>query len=203
MWIVPTPLTSEAAGRFSGRKFSYFGYEFDSPWIEVRRERKLESTATLNFSNGDFISILDPAQTPDELQAAKQAVADQGADLEQMWGDAARSRFALYSTVLNLTPTDLHLFSSRKEMIRNSLFLMMKNIWLGRMKGGLYSFETGRFHGFQEGSPAQDRMILIHAFDRQDDEIEMYIGSVEGSGNRPTQADINQILYSIRPVSQP
>ena len=204
MWIIPTPLTIEATKRLPGREFSYFGYEFESPWIEMLRERKMESSAILNFSNGDFISILDPARNEDELQAAKQAVAKQGADLKQLWGDdATRSGFALYSTILNMTPTDLHLISSRREMARNSMFLLMKSIWLGTTKGGLYSFETGRFHGFQIGSPAQDRMTIIYAFDAKGTEMEMYIGSVQGANSRPTQVDINQILYSIRPGSQP
>jgi hypothetical protein len=204
MWIVPTPLTTEVTKQLRGREFSYFGYEFESPWIEMLRERKMESSAILNFSNGDFISILDPARNEDELRAAQQAVAKQGADLKQLWGDdGTRSRFALYSAILNMTPRDLHLISSRKEMARNSMFLLMKSIWLGTTKGGLYSFETGLFRGFQIGSPARDRMTIIYAFDAKGTEMEMYIGSVQGANSRPTQVDINQILYSIRPASQP
>lgn len=72
-----------------------------------------------------------------------------------------------------------------------------------RMKGGLYSFETSRFRGFQEGGPAQDDVVIIEAFDAQDRKIELWVGAERGSKNRPSQADINGILYSLRLVSTP
>src|SRR5208337_3830408 len=55
LWNVPRPLSLGASNRSAERKFSYFGYEFDSPWSELKRERKMESVAILNFSTGGVI----------------------------------------------------------------------------------------------------------------------------------------------------
>ncbi len=200
MWIVPIPLPDLPAERSAGRTFSYFGYEFDSPWTEVKRERKLESIAVLNFSNGAFISILDPARGSDELQAMKREATKRGTDIRNAFGDeVTRSNYALRSKILYLTPKDLHILSSRQEMVGNSILLLLKSIWTKRIEGGLYSFQTEWLRGFQEGIPTRDKMAIIDGFDAQDREVEVWVGSEEGA-NKPSQADVNRILYSLRPV---
>lgn len=202
LWVVPTPLPVVATEPSKGRTFSYFGYEFESPWTDVKRERKFESVATLNFSGGQFVTIFDSAQSANELDLMKQSSTKRGVELRAVLGDeAVRSRYALRSWMWNLTPGDLRLLSSRQEMVSNSVFLTLKQIWMTGIKGGLYSFETSRFRGFQKGGPAQDDVVNIEAFDAQDRKIEILIGAERGSKNRPSQADINTILYSLRPVS--
>jgi hypothetical protein len=201
MWIVPKPLSSTTLAETNGRKFSYFGYEFDTPWTEVKQERKLTSMAILNFSSGASVSILDPAGSLDELQVLKQETAKHGVAVKAVFGeDATRSNYALRSKILNLTPRDLRLFSPRQEMVSNSILLIMKGIWTKRIKGGLYSVQTEWLHGFQEGSPAEDKIAVIEAWDANDRKVEVWIGSGPGAPN-VSQAEINRILFSLRPVS--
>ena len=200
MWTVPTPLPDMSAERSGGKKFSYFGYEFESPWTDVKKERKWESIVVLNFSNGTFISILDPARSANELQAMKQEAAKRGVDIKTVFGEeATHSNYALRSKIFNLTPRDLRLFSPRREMVSNSVLLILKSIQTKRIKGGLYSYQTEWLRGFQEGGPAEDKMVIIEAWDAQDREIEVWIGSEEGA-NRPSQAEVNRILHSLRPI---
>lgn len=202
LWVVPAPLRVAATEPSKGRTFSYFGDEFESPWTEVKRERKLESVATLNFSGGQFVTIFDPAQSANELDLMKQSAAKRGVELRAVLRDEVlHSRYALRSWMWNLTPADLRLLSSRQKMASNSVFLTLKKIWMTGIKGSLYSFETSRFRGFQKGGPGQDDVVFIEAFDAQDRKIEVWIGAERGSKNRPSQADINTILYSLRPVS--
>lgn len=200
MWVVPSRLLTVAVEPNAGRRFSYFGYDFDSPWTKVERERKFESGAVLNFSGGQFISILNPAQSGDQLQIMKQEATKRGVDLKNVFGEeATRSKYALDSKIWNLTPGNLQLFSSRQEMVSNSVLLIMKDIFLLKHKGGLYTFETPWFRGFQVGGPAQDDMVIIDAFDASDRKIAIYIGSKHDANPRPSQADINGILSSLRP----
>jgi hypothetical protein len=112
-----------------GKRMSYFGYEFESPWTEVKRERKSESIAVLNFSGGQFISILDPAHNVDELHLTRQQAASRGDDLRNVLGEGAtRSRYALLNKIWSLTPGDWRLFSPRQQMATNAVFLEMKKI---------------------------------------------------------------------------
>jgi hypothetical protein len=202
LWVVPTPLRLVAAQPPKGKTMSYFGYEFESPWIEVKRERKAESITILNFSGGQVIVLLDPAHDVDELQLMKQEATRRGIRPKSVFGEeAARSRYALLSMTWNLTPGDLRLFSSTRKMATNSAFLLVKKAWMERIKGGLYSFETSWLRGIQEGGPVQDDMVIVKAFDAQDHKIELWIGSERGANHRPSQEDINRILYSLRPAA--
>lgn len=201
MWIVPRRLDGSSGEQMGGRKFSYFGYEFDSPWTEVDKEKKFDSAVTLSFSNGAAVTVFNPATDVNELQVMKDEASKRGRSMESVFGEeATRSRYALRSKILNLTPKDLNLFSSRQEMVGNSVLLVMKGAELSQMKGGLYSFQTNWTRGFQEGSPDRDNIVVIDAFDSRDNKIELLIGAAP-SGNRPTQAEINRILYTLRPAT--
>jgi|ERR1700733_5770842 hypothetical protein len=199
LWVVPTPLPDLSIDRSPGKRFSYLGYEFESPWTEVKLERKFESLALVHFSDGQIISISDGA---DELKAMKQASRNGGTDLKNVFGDQPMSsNYALRSKILYLTPRDLRLFSTPREMVANSVLLNLKGIWTTTAKSGLYSFQTDWVRGFQEGSPTLNNLVTIAAFDAQDREVMLYIGAEPRAANRPSQAAINRILYSLRPAA--
>jgi hypothetical protein len=202
LWDVPRPLSLRAPTASVRRTFSYFGYEFDAPWTELTRERKGESVAVLNFSTGAFISVLAPSKNESELDAMKQEAARLGEDVSSVFGEeTTRSNYALRSKVLSLTPRDLRLFSSRREMVANCVLLILKEIETNRFRGGLFSFQTEWFRGFQKGDPALDGVVIVEAFDSQDRKIELMIGSQPAAGSKLSQTDINQILLSLRPAS--
>lgn len=202
LWVVPMPLRLVNTPHRDGKRMSYFGYEFESPWAEVKRERKFESIAVLNFSGGQVISVLDPAHDVDELQAMRQAAARRGENLTSVLGEeATSSRYGLLTKIWSLTPGDLRLFSPRQQMVTNSIFLEMKKTWMERVKGGVYSFQTSWLRGVQEGDPLLDGTVIIKAFDTQDRKIELLIGSEQGANDRPSQDDINRILCSLRPTA--
>jgi hypothetical protein len=201
LWVVPKPLPETSADTSPGKYFSYFGYEFESPWTEVVLEKKVQSAAVLNFSGGQAIALFDwPDSGP--LQVLKGGSADSAAALESILGEeATRSNYAFISSILNVTPGDLHVFSSRQKMVGNSVLLNMKQLEISRIKGRIYSFQTSSFRGFQKGDPIHDDAVTIEAFDAQDHKIELLIGAKPSTGTKPTQADINRILHSFRPLN--
>jgi hypothetical protein len=202
LWVVPQLLPATPAETSLGKSFSYFGYAFESPWTEVAFERKLESVAVLNFSGGQLISVFNWQDDDDIVRAMKGGSAERGAALETVFGkDNMRSNYALISRTLNITPRDLRIFSSRQTMVGNSVLLMIKQIHLSKVKGRVYYFQTGSFRGFQEGDPVHDDIVTIQAFDAQDHKIELLVGAKPNTGLKPTQADINRILYSFRPLN--
>src|SRR5271170_2900000 len=52
IWIVPTPQPTAAPERTPGRIFSYFGYQFESPWTDIKQERKSDTIVVTDFANG-------------------------------------------------------------------------------------------------------------------------------------------------------
>ena len=181
-WVVPKPISDLTIAAAKGKKYSYFGYEFDTPWTELDQERKLQSIAILNFSSGAFVSILDPAGGVDELSVLKAEAAKSGTDIKTVFGEeVTHSNYALRSKILNLTPRDLRLSWSRQEMVSHSILLILKSIETKRFNGGLYSIQTESLHGFQEGSPSEDKMVVIETWDPGDRKIEVWLGSKPGA----------------------
>jgi hypothetical protein len=199
MWIVPTPLNVKDNPHAHGKVFSYYGYEFESPWTELKEERKYQWITMIYFSGGQVITILDPAQNVDELQLLREASPKQTNDLTRVFGEeATQSRYAFASKMWSVTPADLRLFSTRKQIVTSSVFLLLKHVSMKRIKGGLYSFETSSVRGIQQGNPAQDDLVIVDTFDLDDHKLEFWVGSERSATSKPSQEDIDRVLYSLR-----
>jgi len=195
LWVVPTPLADLSIDSSPGKKFSYLGYEFESPWTQVTKERKFESSAAVNFADGQVILIAKGAEL---FPAMQEEEAKRGAVVRfNFGGELIDSDYALLSRTLYLTPRDLRLSWSRREMAGNSVLLTIKGIDVVHMRNGLYSFQTDWLRGFQYGNPTHDRVVNIDAFDEQGRKIWILIGTKPDSP-KLSQAEINRILYSLR-----
>ncbi len=204
LWHVPVPLPAVPAETSTGKTYTYFGYELESPWTELTLEKKFSSQVILYFSNGPFILIFDPAQIPNELSAIKERDLNRGVTTTSVFGSGTlQSRYALLSKTLNVTPGDLRLTWSRQEMAENSVLLLIKDISVSRFKSHLYSFQTETVRGFQEGDPGPTMPAVIEAFDEQDRKIELWVGAKRGATSVPSQADVSRIIYSLRPATTP
>jgi hypothetical protein len=200
VWIVPRPLPLASTDRVAGTKVSYFGYEFDSPLAEMKEERKVESVVVLSFSNCAGMVMFKPEPGGDLIHTLQVEASKRGRNMEDVFGrQATRSNYALLSKELNLTPSDLRLFSSPREIVANSVFLTLKGINSQRFKNGLYSFETQWMRGFQEGDLGRDRGVAIEAFDLQDRRL-MLIVAAKPDTSCFAQSDLNRIISSLRPV---
>jgi len=201
LWIVPKPLGDVSIERTPGQTFAFYGYQFEVPWTDVKREKHLQSMELVYFSNGFVLMLRDPAQCVNQLKLLTRTGTEDEAGLKKLIGEeATRSNYALCSKILNLTPRDLHLSLSRQKMVSSSVLLMLKPMWTGTLRGGLYSFQTEWLRGFQQGDPTRDRTVTIDAFDAQDHEIELSVGRAQGASQNVTQSELNRIIYSLRPI---
>jgi hypothetical protein len=198
---VPKPLTDVSIERTAGRNFTFYGYQFEVPWTDVKREVHLKNMELVYFSNNLVIMFHDPAQAVNQLKVLTSEGTKNEAALKRLFGEeTTRSNYALRSKILNLTPRDLRLSFSRQKMVSSSVLLMLKPMWAGTLQGGLYSFQTEWLGGFQEGDPTRDKTVTIHAFDAQDHEIELSIGRAQSGSQDITQSELNRIIYSLRPI---
>jgi hypothetical protein len=108
LWIVPKPLADVSIKQTAGQTFALYGYQFEVPWTEVKREERLKSIHLVFFSNGFVLMLRDPAQTVDQLKLLTRVGTENEASLKRIFGEGAtRSNYALRSGILNLTPSDL------------------------------------------------------------------------------------------------
>lgn len=200
VWIVPKPLPPDIPRHPAGPKLTYFGYEFESPSAEVKEVRKPESTVILNLSDCARMVMSEPGPSGDLIRVMQQEASKKGRNIQEVFGqEATRSSFALRSKVLNLTPSDLRLFSSRQEMAGNAVLLVIKGVESQLFKNGLYSFATPWMRGFQEGDLMRDRGVLVEAFDNQDRRLTLIVGAKPGKACFG-QPELNRIIFSLRPV---
>jgi hypothetical protein len=183
LWNVPKPLELDPTVPAGGKIFCRFGFQFNSPWTDVASERNLNTVEVLIFSSGQGLAIYDESKTLDAS------------------GSKALFGYAFRSSALNTTPADLHWFSSKQRMARSSTFIAMKSLDAPDMKGGIYSFETPWFRGFQIGSPSRDEKITVEMFDPQDLKFRLLISSKPAPSGKLVQSDINQIISTLQPAS--
>ena len=57
----------------AGRKFTFYGYQFEVPWTDVKQEKHLKSIELVYFSNDFFIKLklLTRSGTDDEAGLKK------------------------------------------------------------------------------------------------------------------------------------
>jgi hypothetical protein len=201
IWITPTPLSEGPLNPSSGPKLTYFGYEFESPSAEVKEEKIFDRVAVLSFADCAGLSIFKPDADTDLLAVVRKEAAKKGRNIQEVFGqEAARSNYALRSVTLNLTPRDLRLFSSRREISGNAVLLLIKGAESQRFKNGLYSFATPWMRGFQEGDLTRDCGVVIEAFDNRDRMLTILVGLRPGK-TWFAQPDLDRIIFSLRPVA--
>ncbi len=198
LWIVPKPLADSSVDHSPGKKISFLGYECESPWINFDKETKVNSSVTLTFSEGEIFAYPEDDVADLKRQTAANTIID-------AIGDAAiSSNYAFRSKVLYLTPQDMHFFPSpRRKVVANALFLNLKRLYAPAsvVRTGMYSFQTEAIRGFQIGSPTQSRLVEIYAFSKQDRAVTVGLRLPPDAKGELTQAKVNRIIYSLRPVS--
>jgi hypothetical protein len=89
-------------------------------------------------------------------------------------------------------------------MATSSTYIVIKNLDARYMRGGLYSFQTPWFRGFQIGSPSSstppDDPVMIEFYGPEELTITMLISS-HGAVGKATQSDLNQIISTLQPKS--
>jgi hypothetical protein len=160
-----------------------------------------DSVVNLTFSTGNVVVIFDPTKQ-DALQVLKQESTKEGVRLAKYFDDQAlRTNYSMCSKQLYLTPHDMSVFSSRTEEAGKYSLLMRKSLELRRVNGGLYSFRTERVRGFQQGDPAHDEVVIVETYDSQDHVIKLFIASDRAGRHKVSQADLNEIVSSLRPAT--
>lgn len=186
--ITPQPLsTTHVADLKGGAEVSTFGYVVDLPW-KVQKYHDSANMSQLYFSNGAEIGILNMRGVPVGPSAPR----------ESMSSAAADSGYVLLQAELNALPSDISFWHSSKSNWRMMMFLMEKDVVIGKAKV-LYSIAAGGMRGFQSGDPKQSHSVWLRLFDSNDRQLWIILQTPDGAGF--TQEQINAIVASIRPVT--
>jgi hypothetical protein len=185
------------------KKVTYFGYEFESPWDDVD-ESKDKTTAQIHVGaflsgNAFWFSTFPPKSFVNEVMETFK-LGPQG--FRQLYGDAAfESDYGFNKIMLQMTPSKITPFVSRRQAVTGQMLLLIKGISIPRAESGIFSIQTQEFQGFQFESP-QNRPFKISDYLYSDEGgVDVtFFQKVGGSAPSISQAEINRVIQSIHKV---
>ena len=205
VWTMPAQLSDLSVSRASGKRLSYFGYEFEVPWDDIDQERTRvigTNKAIIAFRSGNAISFW--CGTPDELMRNLQ---DGGKinqrDLAQLLGsEAVRSDYAFKSAILDITPASFSLFTPKRRAIQlGTLFTMKAVVLPPGAESGLFFVSTKEFKGFQYGRTQNPPRHLSVELFKSDGHVDIMFGQKVNGPTVISQSDVNLIVQSLRQMA--
>ncbi len=195
---IPVPLTDLSISSVRHRTASYFGYEFELPSDDVD-EGKDKTLGTVHVSyfrsgNAFSFSISPPKNFVNEVMKTGNLSPQ---DLKQLYGeDALESDYAFHKKMLELTPSEITPFISRRRAISAQVLLLIKAISMPNAASGIFSIRTRDFEGFQFENPQmRPSKITIELYSNDGG---VHIVFMQKAGVPPiSQAEINRVIQSI------
>jgi len=206
--MAPAQLTELSVSRSPGRKLSYFGYEFEVPWNDVDEAKTGvipdKNKAMIFFQSGNALSVWHGSPRAFLNQVLSNDKIDQNT-LRRIVGDEAlQSDFALYRTILQMTPDKMTPFESQTDAGNQALLLLVKGV--GMPPGGdsgVFSVSAGEFSGFQFGRPQnQSGEVSVRVFS-DSSSLNFIFNQKLGGPAFLSQPDINRILNTLRKAQSP
>jgi hypothetical protein len=123
-------------------------------------------------------------------------------DFRQLYGDAAfASDYGFQKMMLQMTPSEITPFVSRRQAASGATLLLIKGISMPRADSGIFSIQTPDFQGFQFESPQNRPLRITDELYSNDGGVDlMFLQQAGGGAPRISQAEINRVIQSIHKV---
>jgi len=199
----PAQLTDFSISPSPGRKLSYFGYEFEVPWNDVDGAKSGlipdSNKAMIVFQSGNSLSVWHGSPRAFLNTVLSNDKIDQNTLRRIVGDDALLSDYALYRTILKMTPDKMTPFERQSDAANQALLLLVKGICMPPgSESGVFAVSAGEFSGFQFGRPANPSGELsVRLFSDSSSLNFIFVQKPDGS-TVISQADINRILHTLR-----
>jgi hypothetical protein len=196
----PRVLADNSTASGPGTKLSYFGYDFEVPWddLDPAQTRIRANMVLLGFRSGKSLTF--SSGSPRHFVDAVSADIGQRDNLRNIYGDAPlQSDYAMWSVILAATPDKVSVFSSRQEIVSNSMLLTMKAV-VGPEESGIFALQIKGFRGgFQWGDPARNPRRVVASLYADDYGLQFsFSGKTKKNPQGISQAEINRVLQTVR-----
>lgn len=194
----PVPLSDLSISRVAHRTASYFGYEFELPADDVD-EAKDKTFGTVHISyfrsgNAFWFSTSRPKDFVNEVSKTGNLNRQ---ELKQLYGDdALESDYAFHKKMLELTPSKITPFISRRQAISGQMLLMIKAITMPEAASGVFSIRTPDFQGFEFENPQMHPSRVTVDLFSTDGGVHLMFFQKPGAF-AISQAEINRVIQSI------
>lgn len=195
--IMPQPLRITDRSKLQPSRLQPYGYSFQTPWEQMANPSNSHSAGIFWFKGGPTIITFDPSLLS-SVSAGLQSRANQ---LRSIFGPRAMSsRYNWLEAELTANPEDVHWWN-RTGNVRAAILLGLKETEVSDSTTVIHRIQNDEMHGFQLGDPAKPPYrVKLELFDVNDRRYEILISWMHPSTSPVTQADINAIIASIRPI---
>jgi hypothetical protein len=200
--LAPAQLADLSISRSPGRKLSYFGYEFEVPWNDVDEAKSGlipdSNKAMIVFQSGNSLSVWHGSPRAFLNQVLSNDKIDQNT-LRRIVGDEAlQSDYALYRTILQITPDKMTPIESQSDAANQALLLLVKGICMPPgAASGVFAVSAGEFSGFQFGRPANPSSEVSVRLFSDSSSLNFIFNQKAGGPAVMAQPDINRILRTL------
>ncbi len=188
---LPVPLPDQSLATLSDNPLVFFGLTVYTPWGRFGTIQSAPGIAMIPFPERHLEMILYKPQA-DSFEKA-------------MWDNARPvksgiSGYQLMAAEMAATPDQLKLWKGPSRNEASSFLLEMKQLILGDMRA-IYAISAGEFRGFQEGNPTDPPYrVRLDLFDSADYHYQIVISAKGGSGPTFSQAEVNPMVASVKPL---
>lgn len=192
------PVPDKTITKLDGEQVELFGVALQTPWKVTKQVR-----GVVLFENDRSLLLFDPLGTPSRVSLMREEAKTQKKVemIRELLGtQILSSDYNLMASALATTQTDPHWWASPKENIRRDVLLSTKS---GEMRdaNAVYQISGNELRGFQFGNPtAAPYDVRLVLFDRNDRQYEILLRQNERKAPFITQAEVNAIVASIRPI---
>jgi hypothetical protein len=197
----PVKLPDLSISQASGKKLSYFGYEFEIPWddIDEAKSRTIGGNrAIIAFRSGNVLSVWSGSPREFVNTVLSSGKIDPDA-FRQIYGDEAlQSDYAFHRIMLETTPDKITPFISTRQAVSGAMLLLMKGISAPRgADSGVFVVRAGEFTGFQYGRPLNPPGGLSVELFADSGSLDFIFGQKVNGSTVISQPDINRILQTL------
>jgi hypothetical protein len=199
---VPAPVSDKTVAKLDGVRLDLFGVSLQVPWNEVVRNKTVGNTSLISFEDDRSLFIFDPSTAFSQVRAlqGKGRTQREAKAIRNLFGTRAlSSNYDLMAAEL-ATPAESSWRDSLLEGKRRAILLTLKSVEMND-SNAVYGISANELHGFQFGNPAVAPFeVSLVLFDRNDRRYEISLGRKEKNAPFVTQAEVNAIVASIRPI---
>jgi len=200
--VVPTAVHEANVAVLDGSRIDRFGFSFQVPWNVIASDRTLDAAAPVAFKEGAGVLVFNPASRLDAAKAMRGATDRDLRIMTEVFGKKTLSgNYELMAAEVDATPNDAKWWAGRARNARVLVLLMYKRMNLGDA-AAIHTVSAGGVRGFQFGDPdAAPFLVRLELFDTADRNYEIILTGKQANKPVITQAEINALVASFRPIS--
>jgi hypothetical protein len=207
--VVPTDLKDQSVAVGSGKKLSYFGYEFEIPWNDLdETQTKLYPTdktekckVDLHFRSG--LRLIVTAVPPREW--ANGLAKEMKTSPQRIEATVGQSDYRVAKTIYEFSPDKMnHWALSERVHMREEFLLIIKSIALSKSADtGIFNLENSSYKGFQQGNPQVRPDVFTVNLYSDEGSLEFILLQHDYKDSAGiTQPELNRIVQSVRRTTE-